>query len=245
MIRRVQTELRRKLASFPVVGLLGARQVGKTTLAQTVAREHSASSVYLDLERPSDLARLTDAELFLTAHAQDLVILDEVHRRPDLFSVLRALVDSDRRPGRFLILGSASPDLLRQSAESLAGRIAYVELGPLTLDEVGPTPEMQERLWLRGGFPLSFLAPSDAASLEWRQAFIKPFSNATCRSLACASWHLPCADFGKCWRITTANCGTVRNWLAHLVFLDRPCAIIWIFWKARWSRARCSRCTPI
>jgi uncharacterized protein len=159
------------------VGLLGPRQVGKTTLALAVAAARPA--VYLDLDSPADRAKLAEPELYLAAHADKLVILDEIHQAPDLFGVLRGQIDAGRRAGRrtgqFLILGSASPDLLRQSAESLAGRIAYFDLGPLSPAEIGSAQDARDRLWLRGGFPESFTAPNDGASRDWRDAFIRTY----------------------------------------------------------------------
>jgi len=159
------------LRQFPVVALVGPRQVGKTTLARAVARK-LGNAVYLDLERPSDVARLTDPELYLEPLAGRLVILDEIQRRPELFPVLRSLVDARRTKGRFLLLGSASPVLSRQAAESLAGRIVYHELTPFTLGEVASGTRDTGGLWNRGGFPDSFLASSNARSLAWREAFI-------------------------------------------------------------------------
>ncbi len=160
------------LKRFPVVAILGARQVGKTTLANLIVPAVSERSTRFDLENPADLARLADPMLAL----QDLtgiVVLDEVQRRPQLFPTLRVL--ADRRPirTRFLVLGSAAPDLLRQSAETLAGRIAYYELPGLALREVGE--KQADRLWVRGGFPRSFLARSERDSMEWRQSFIRTF----------------------------------------------------------------------
>jgi len=160
------------LKRFPVVAILGARQVGKTTLAASIAPTVSNRISRFDLESPSDLARLADPMLALQ-EPKGLVVLDEVQRRPELFPVLRVL--ADRRPvrTRFLVLGSAAPDLLRQSSESLAGRIAYYELPGLAVREVGF--EHADRLWMRGGFPKAFLARSDRESMEWRQAFIRTF----------------------------------------------------------------------
>ena len=126
----------------------------------------------VDLERPSDLAKLADPELFLSRHTGQLIVLDEIQRRPDLFSVLRPLIDENRRPGRFLLLGSASPQLLRQSSESLAGRIIYHELAPFDVSEIQPAHAQLQNFWLRGGYPLSWLAQSPAASFAWREAFI-------------------------------------------------------------------------
>ena len=160
-------------AESPAVALLGPRQVGKTTLALEVAK--SRPSVYLDLESSSDLHKLSDPELYLREHAKELVILDEIQRLPNVFPVLRGLIDRARREGRgagqFLMLGSAAPDLLRQSSETLAGRIAYAELTPFTVTEV----EDLDRLWIRGGFPESFLAPSEPASGRWRRDFIRTY----------------------------------------------------------------------
>ncbi|MGH8134327.1 MAG: ATP-binding protein [Steroidobacteraceae bacterium] len=160
------------LKRFPVVAILGARQVGKTTLASLITPFVSDHSIRFDLESPADLARLADPMLALH-RLTGIVVLDEVQRRPELFPVLRVL--ADRRPvrARFLVLGSAAPDLLRQSSESLAGRVAYYELPGLALREVGA--ERGDRLWIRGGFPKSFLAHSDRESLEWRLSFIRTF----------------------------------------------------------------------
>jgi predicted AAA+ superfamily ATPase len=160
------------LKRFPVVAILGARQVGKTTLAASIAPTVSNRISRFDLENPSDLARLADPMLGLQ-EPKGLVVLDEVQRRPELFPVLRVLADRKPVRTRFLVLGSAAPDLLRQSSESLGGRIAYYELPGLVVREVGF--EHADRLWVRGGFPKAFLARSDRESMEWRQAFIRTF----------------------------------------------------------------------
>ncbi len=164
-----------ELAHAPAVALLGPRQVGKTTLAFQIAE--GRPSTYLDLQSEADRSKLGAPEHYLSAQGDKLVILDEIQRVPALFPVLRGLIDRHRRAGRksgrFLILGSASLDLLQQSGESLAGRIAYLELAPLTVAEVGP--QRQEALWLRGGFPESLLATSDARSLRWREDFIRTY----------------------------------------------------------------------
>jgi uncharacterized protein len=160
------------LTRYPIVAILGARQVGKTTLArQLVARTDTPTTVF-DLENPVDLARLDDPMLALR-DLSGLVVLDEIQRRPTLFPVLRVLADRPQSSARFLVLGSASPTLLQQSSESLAGRIHYHELGGFALDEVGQYAT--ERLWRRGGFPPAFLAASDAASAEWRRDFVRTF----------------------------------------------------------------------
>lgn len=173
--RRIAAELIERLDETPALALLGPRQVGKTTLALEIGE--TRPSVYLDLESDADRARLSEPELYLASHEDKLVILDEVHRMPDLFQTLRGIIDRGRRKemrsGRFLLLGSASMDLLRQSGESLAGRISYLEMRPLDALEV-PGHEA-ERLWIRGGFPDSYLASSDRLSQRWRQDFIRTY----------------------------------------------------------------------
>lgn len=177
--RRLEPRLRELLGEYPAVALLGPRQVGKTTLALEIAQ--SVESVYLDLESTADRAKLAEPELYLAGHEDRLVILDEVHRVPNLFRSLRGLIDrgrrKGRRAGRFLLLGSGSLDLLRQSGETLAGRIAYLELNPLDVLEVDAKLQdrPQDSLWVRGGFPDSFLASSDALSLDWRENFIRTY----------------------------------------------------------------------
>lgn len=172
--RQLQSVLLDRLSQAPVVALLGSRQVGKTTLARELVLDKP--SHYLDLERPSDLAKLADPELYLGRLAGQLVILDEVQRLPGLFPVLRSLVDERRRAGeraaQFLLLGSASPELLQQSSETLAGRISYLELTPLLLPELEDSPATLERHWFRGGFPDSYLAGTDAAAMRWCEDFI-------------------------------------------------------------------------
>ena len=164
--------IRRLLTSFPVVGLLGARQVGKTTLAGLLAKSFVGTVTRFDLEDPRALARLADPMLALDG-LEGLIILDEIQHRPELFTSLRVL--ADRRPvrARFLVLGSASPNLLRQSSESLAGRIAYHDLPGLSLAEVGS--EKLKRLWLRGGFPRAFTSRTERESLSWRDEFVRSF----------------------------------------------------------------------
>lgn len=175
IVRRLTSLLRELLASYPAVALLGARQVGKTTLARMVVANMDAH--YLDLESVDDMARLANAESYLATYEQRLVVLDEIQRHPNLFRSLRGLIDRGRqrgrRSGRFLLLGSASPALLRQSAETLAGRIAYLELNPLDVQEVGV--DEAEKLWVRGGFPDSFLAANDSDSMRWRENFIRTY----------------------------------------------------------------------
>jgi len=172
-IRRIITETVDHLEQFPAVVLLGSRQVGKTTLALELAKQQPA--MYLDLESDADRSKLEEPELYLAFHQDKLVILDEVHRMPDLFSQLRGIIDRAKRAGKthgqFLLLGSASLDLLKQSSESLAGRVAYLELAPFDLTEINNS----EKLWLRGGFPDSYTALSDSKSFTWRRNFIRSY----------------------------------------------------------------------
>ncbi len=183
--RQVNQVLQQYLQEFPAVAILGPRQAGKTTLAHQIAESLPVTAVgqpalYLDLEAPADIAQLGDPSAFFAAHADRLVVLDEVQRMPGLFAVLRGVIDQRRRAGarsaQFLLLSSASMDLLAQSSESLAGRLAYVELGPFAVTEL-PAGQAAApgALWLRGGFPDSYLARSDAASLRWRQQFITTY----------------------------------------------------------------------
>jgi predicted AAA+ superfamily ATPase len=161
------------------VAIIGPRQVGKTTLAREIADRRPGGSIYLDLQARDDREKLAEPVLFLSQYENRLVVLDEIHRVPELFSSLRGLIDRGRRTGhgtgRFLILGSASIDLLRQSGESLAGRISYIPLEPFTLRELPAEPETILKLWTRGGFPGSYLASSDAASLRRRIDFIRTY----------------------------------------------------------------------
>jgi len=186
--RQLLADLCASMERFPVVGLLGPRQVGKTTLAHELLKMPPKPAGYLDLERPSDRAKLQDPELYLRDQAGRLTILDEIQLWPDLFAVLRSLVDERRRAGeksaQFLILGSASHALLKQSAESLAGRIVYHELRPFNLREIAApggrsqhtsAQRLRDRLWVRGGFPESYLADSDAGSFLWRESFITTY----------------------------------------------------------------------
>ena len=209
MIKRdLGLALQASLRQFPVVALVGPRQVGKTTLARTLVRK-AGQAVYLDMERPSDVAKLSDAELYLEPLADRLVILDEVQRRPDLFPLLRSLVDAKRKNGRFLLLGSASPDLSRQAAESLAGRIVYHELSPFTMSEAAASaPNRLARLWHRGGFPGSFLAPSDARAMAWRAAFIDTHLQ---RDLPALGVRIPATALRRFWEMLAHYHGQLWN----------------------------------
>jgi predicted AAA+ superfamily ATPase len=206
--RAIEPRLLEELDESPAVALLGPRQAGKTTLALQIGA--SRPSVYLDLESPSDRARLDDPEAFLAGHLDELVILDEVHRVPGLFPLLRGLIDKARRSGRkrglYLLLGSAGLDLLAQSGETLAGRIAYLELGPLQLRETGPGT--LDALWLRGGFPDSYAARSEAASLRWRQNFIRTYLE---RDVPSFGPRLPAETLRRLWTMLAHHQGGLLN----------------------------------
>jgi predicted AAA+ superfamily ATPase len=177
LLRLLQSRVQQWLRQFPAVAILGPRQCGKSTLARKVLAGFPAAR-HLDLERPSDLARLRDPEAFFAANAGRLICLDEIQRAPELFPVLRSVLDAGQRNGQLLVLGSASPELLRQSSESLAGRVGYLELTPFLLPEVRSPQDDDTVLrthWRRGGFPRSFLAESDVTSHEWREEFIRTF----------------------------------------------------------------------
>lgn len=206
--RRLLRELPTALAEAPAVALLGPRQVGKTTLALEVAKARPA--IYLDLESEADRAKLAEPELYLAQHADKLVVLDEIQRAPQLFRSLRGLIDAGRRSGlghgRFLVLGSASIDLLKQSSESLAGRIRYLELAPLDAGEVGR--DRLDALWLRGGFPESLLAASDAASLRWRGDFIRTYLE---RDIPQLGPRIPAETLRRFWTMLAHQQGGLLN----------------------------------
>lgn len=206
--RAIEARLLAELAESPAVALLGPRQSGKTTLALEVGGRRP--SVYLDLESPSDRAKVDEPEAFLSAHQHELVILDEVHRVEGLFPVLRGLIDRARRRGRkhglYLLLGSAGLDLLAQSGETLAGRIAYLELGPLQLRETGAST--LDSLWLRGGFPDSFGARSEPASLRWRNNFIRTYLE---RDVPLFGPRLPAETLRRFWMMLAHQQGGLLN----------------------------------
>jgi len=206
--RHVRQKLVEAIDNAPAVALLGPRQVGKTTLALEIG--DTRPSIYLDLESNADRAKLADPEAYLASHEDVLVILDEVHRTPDLFQSLRGLIDRGRRKGknagRFLLLGSASVDLLQQSGESLAGRISYLELGPLDALEV-PQNDL-ETLWARGGFPSSFLASGDASSFRWRQDFIRTYLE---RDIPQFGPRLPAETLRRLWTMLAHNQSELLN----------------------------------
>jgi hypothetical protein len=198
-------DIRRLLHQAPVVALLGPRQVGKTTLARRIAESWRGPTVHFDLEDPRDLARLADPMLALEDR-RGLVVLDEIQRRPDLFPALRVLADRRSVRCRFLVLGSASPELLRQGAESLAGRIAFHELRPFSLGEVGAG--QFGRLWRRGGFPRAFLAKSEQASMDWRRELVRTFLE---RDLPQLGVSIPAATLRRFWQMLAHLHGGVLN----------------------------------
>ncbi|MEM6533781.1 MAG: ATP-binding protein [Myxococcota bacterium] len=207
--RDLSAMLWQRLREFPAVALLGPRQVGKTTLALTL-RESRDDVDYLDLESPADLAKLEDPLGYLRTRSDRLVILDEIQRRPGLFEILRGLIDERVRAGdsagHFLLLGSASIDLLRQSSESLAGRIAFLHLDPLHMGEVESADS--ERLWLRGGFPPSFLAASDQASAAWRESFVRTYLE---RDIPQLGPRLPAELLRRFWTMLAHRQGALFN----------------------------------
>jgi len=199
IIRLLSPILQKALLRVPAVALLGPRQVGKTTLAKNIGL--SQSSVYLDLESPEDILKLTDPLAYLSSHNDKLIIIDEIQRAPDLFTVLRGLIDKGRQAGRkgghFLLLGSASMDLLRQSSESLAGRILYLEMGGLNLLEIfGESSSDLSKLWLRGGFPESFLADTDSHSMEWLRMLIRTYLE---RDIPQMGFRIPAERLRRLW----------------------------------------------
>lgn len=207
--RIAQDSVERALKRQAAVALIGPRQVGKTTLAMDIAA--TRASLYLDLENPADRAKLSDPDLFLSRHEDKLVVLDEIHRAPELFSSLRGIIDRGRRngirTGRFLILGSAAIELMRQS-ETLAGRIAYVDLGPLNALEIPSGEESQRQLWMRGGFPDSYLAGNDTDSLELRRDFIRTYLE---RDVPMFGPRIPAETLERFWTMLAHCQGGILN----------------------------------
>lgn len=210
--RRLQTIIEKRLRQAPAVVLLGPRQVGKTTLARAVAAGRRSGAIHLDLERPADKRRLDDADAFIRAQGKKLIILDEVHRAPDLFGQLRGIIDERRssgfRNGQFLLLGSASLELMRQASETLAGRVAYLDLGVIDVLEQVPRRGGTDRLWIRGGFPESLLARNDLQSLEWRRDFIRSYLE---RDVPMFAPRVPAETVGRLWTMLAHAQGAILN----------------------------------
>ena len=227
-LRIAQPALTTALSWSPAVAILGPRQIGKTTLARALLETHP-NALYLDLESPQDHAALGDGPLFLQANADRLIILDEVQHTPELFSVLRGEIDRVRRPGRFVLLGSASFELLRQS-QSLAGRLSLIDMFPLLVDEVGSDLSTLQSLWLRGGFPPSFTALNEQASWRWREAFIRHLLHT---DLPALGLRVDATSLSRFWRMLAhvhgqlfnasavansldTSAPTVNRWLDHM-----------------------------
>lgn len=207
--RNLSGTILRKLQNVPVVAILGPRQCGKSTLAKAILATRP-DTIYLDLERPSDSNKLTDPEAFFTINRDKLICLDEIQRMPELFPVLRGIIDENRENGQFIVLGSASPDLLRQSSESLAGRIAYLELTPFFIREIMDNTDIikMRKLWLRGGFPRSYLAVDERESFEWRLDFIRTFLE---RDIPALGFKIPAGNIERFWKMCAHIHGQLLN----------------------------------
>jgi len=206
--RKIEPDLQKNLKHFPVVAILGPRQCGKSTLAKRIVSSRK-KSVYLDLELESDLRKIEDPELFLSGQEDKLVCIDEIQRMTDLFKSLRGIIDLKRKNGRFLILGSASRDLIRQSSETLAGRICYMELTPFLFSEVSNVgkPDLM-KLWSRGGFPESFLSRSNQSSTTWRENFVRTFLE---RDIPQLGFNIPARTMRRLWTMLAHSHGQVLN----------------------------------
>ena len=209
--RQIAEKLQATIAQVPAVVLLGARQVGKTTLAKIIAKD--IDSIYLDLEAPEDLLKLSDPTSFLSAHADKLVVLDEIQRSPELFPVLRGLIDTNReqgrRAGQFLLLGSASMDLMRQSSESLAGRISYIDMSGLNVAEINAKKDSRQNLWLRGGFPDSYLAADDDSAMDWIENLVRTYLE---RDVPQMGFRVPAARLRRLWTMLAHLQGETVNY---------------------------------
>ncbi|MFH1195591.1 MAG: ATP-binding protein [bacterium] len=205
--RKIHKDIEESLKIFPVVGILGSRQSGKTTLAKHIQRG-IPDSIYFDLELPSDDFKLREPELFLSEYKNKLIIIDEIQQRPELFAVLRALIDKDRQPARFIILGSSYPDLIRKSSESLAGRIIYHYLPPFQINELMKNGTSIQKLWLVGGYPESYLADDTNKSFIWRNAFIDTFLE---RDLPKFGIKIPSIQIRRFWSMLAHMHGSIWN----------------------------------
>jgi len=207
--RAITEKIRHKLKTMPAVAILGPRQCGKTTLARTITAD-LGQSVYLDLERRADLNKLRDPEAFFNLNDEQLICLDEIQRVPEIFPEMRSKIDRNGDNGQFLILGSASPDLIKQTSETLAGRIAFIELTPFSLKEIDQSLASQTRqsLWLRGGFPRSYLAKDETDSYEWREDFIRTFLE---RDIPQLGINIPARRLERFWQMCAHIHGQLLN----------------------------------
>ena len=209
--RNIEQNVRIRLGDMPAVVLLGPRQVGKTTLARKLASDWRGDALYLDMERPADRRKLDDADSYLRSQQGKLVVIDEIHRVPHLFEVLRGIIDDWRaaglRSGHFLLLGSAALDLMQQASESLAGRVAYMDVTPITVQEL-PDSLSLDVLWMRGGFPDSLLAASDVASMDWRRDFIRSYLE---RDVPMFAPRLPAPAVGRLWTMLAHSQGELLS----------------------------------
>lgn len=204
--RNIENSLKKYMGIFPVTAVLGPRQCGKSTLVMEFSKD-SGQFIYLDLQLESDREKLKDLEYFFEINKDKTVCLDEIQNAPELFSPLRSIIDSDRRNGRFIVLGSASMDLIRQSSETLAGRIGYLDLTPFLLSEAGGRNELN-KYWLRGGFPESYLSADDESSMIWRKNFIRTFLERDIRELG---FNIPPVRLGRLWSMLAHIHGQILN----------------------------------
>lgn len=204
IMRKLKKQILKSLQHYPVVSVIGARQTGKTTLAKTIADEMDRNVIYLDLELPSDAGKLENAELYLKNYKESMIIIDEVQRMPELFPLLRSLADSYKKNGSFLLLDTSSPDLKRQSSESLAGRIIYHELSPFSFQEIDDL----DTLWMRGGYPLSYLAETDELSYEWRQTLTRTYLE---RDIPQLGIRVPSIQLHRFWQMVAHAHGQLWN----------------------------------
>ena len=204
--RLLSPELKKLLGFFPAVAIIGPRQCGKTTIAKALMDQTGRSAIYLDLESPADRNKLTEAELFLLDNKDKMIVLDEIQRMSELFPVLRSVIDQKREAGRFIILGSANPVIMRDSSESLAGRIAYKQLAPFNLLETGS--ETLERLWLRGGFPEAYLTEDVTQAQQWIENFVTTYTE---RDLPILGLNVSPTILLNLWKIAASAQGALLN----------------------------------